>query len=104
MKEFAEKLIERSGVKVKVTSLEIIVTGTKEKPYFEIKYKEVDKEEYNIGYGSYNLNNVFSWKEECFEIINQQAEKYNTSKSSSLEKQPEESQPNFYSERFNKVL
>ena len=55
--------------KVIVTSLEIIVTGTKEKPYFEIKYKEVGKEDYNIGYSSYDLNNVFDWKEECFELV-----------------------------------
>lgn len=73
MKEFVEKLIE----KIKVTSLEIIVTGTKDKPYFEIKYKEVGKEDYKIGYSSYDLNTVFCWKEECFEIVNQLAEEYN---------------------------
>lgn len=55
--------------KVKVTELEIIVTGTKEKPYFNIKYKEVGKEDYYIGYSSYDLNNVFNWKEECFELV-----------------------------------
>ena len=55
--------------KVKVTSLDIIVTGTKEKPYFEIKYKEVGKKDYNIGYGSYDLNTVFDWKETCFEVV-----------------------------------
>lgn len=76
MKEFVEKLIERLEEKIKVTSLEIIVTGTKEKPYFEIKYKEVGKEEYNIGYSSYDLNNVFIWKDECFEIVTQPAEEY----------------------------
>lgn len=72
MKEFVEKPIE----KIKVTSLEIIVTGTKDKPYFEIKYKVVGKEDYNIGYSSYDLNNVLNWKEECFEIVNQLAEEY----------------------------
>ena len=77
MKEFVEKLNKRMEEKIKVTSLEIIVTGTKDKPYFEIKYKEVGKEDYNIGYSSYDLNNVFSWKEECFEIVNQLAEEYN---------------------------
>lgn len=76
MKEFVEKLIERLEEKIKVTSLEIIVTGTKDKPYFEIKYKEVGKEDYNIGYSSYELDNVFSWKEECFEIVNQLAEEF----------------------------
>ena len=55
--------------KIKVTSLEIIVTGKREKPYFEIKYKEVGKRNYNIGYSSYNLSNVFTWRDECFEIV-----------------------------------
>ena len=56
--------------KIKVTSLEIIVTGKVEKPYFEIKYKEVGKRDYNIGYSSYDLNNVFTWRDECFEVVN----------------------------------
>lgn len=55
--------------KIKVTKLKIIVTGTKEKPYFELMYKEVGKEYYNIGYSSYDLNNVFDWKEKCFELV-----------------------------------
>lgn len=55
---------------IKVTSLEIIVTGKVEKPYFEIKYKEFGKRDYNIGYGSYDLKNVFAWREECFEVVN----------------------------------
>ena len=55
--------------KIKVTSLEIIVTGKREKPYFEIKYKEVGKRDYKIGYSSYDLNNVFAWRDECFEIV-----------------------------------
>ena len=67
MSEFVEKLIEPLEEKIKVTSLEIIVTGTKDKPYFQIKYKEVGKEHYNIGYGSYDLNYVFDWKKEtCY--------------------------------------
>ena len=56
--------------KIKVTSLEIIVTGKREKPYFEIKYKEVGKRDYKIGYSSYDLNNVFAWRDECFEVVN----------------------------------
>lgn len=55
--------------KIKVTKLRIIVTGTKEKPYFELMYKEVGKKDYNIGYSSYNLNNVFDQKEKCFELV-----------------------------------
>lgn len=59
----------KQNEKIKVTSLDIIVNGTKEKPYFEIKYKEVGSENYNVGYSSYDLNNVFDWKEECFEEV-----------------------------------
>ena len=55
--------------KIKVTKLKIIVSGTKDKPYFELMYKEVGKEDFNIGYSSYDLNNVFDWKEKCFELV-----------------------------------
>ena len=55
--------------KIKVTKLRIIVSGTKDKPYFELMYKEVGKEAFNIGYSSYDLNNVFDWKEKCFELV-----------------------------------
>lgn len=55
--------------KIKVSEIEIIVTGKKEKPYFQIQYREVGKRHYNIGFGSYNLDYVFDWKEKCFEVI-----------------------------------
>ena len=74
MQNVFEEIIEKLEEKIKVTSLEIIVTGTKAKPYFEIRYKEVGKKDYSIGYSSYDLNNVFEWKEESFEIVNQVAE------------------------------
>ena len=64
-----QKAFESVEEKVKVTSLEIIVTGTKDKPYFEIKYKKAGEEFYHIGYSSYDLNNVLAWKEECFELV-----------------------------------
>ena len=67
-----QRVFDSMEEKIKVTSLEIIVTGTKDKPYFEIKYKEVGKEDYNIGYSSYDLNNVFDWKEECFELVEEE--------------------------------
>jgi len=76
MQEAFDLIKERLEEKIKVTSLEIIVTGTKAKPYFEIRYKEVGKKDYSIGYSSYDLNNVFEWKEESFEIVNQVAEEH----------------------------
>ena len=57
------------NAKLRVTSAQIIVTGTKEKPYYEIKYREVGKENYCIGYSSYCLDNVFEWLEECFDLV-----------------------------------
>lgn len=59
-----------SKEKIKVTSAEIIVTCKPEKnPYYEIKYLEVGKDEYTIGYGSYDLGLVNHWYNDCFEIV-----------------------------------
>lgn len=37
---------------------------------YEIKYKKVDEDYYQVGYSSYNLNNVLKWRDECFELVN----------------------------------
>ena len=56
--------------KIKVTSAEIIVTcKPKKNPYYEIKYLEVGKDEYTIGYGSYDLGIVNDWYNNCFEFV-----------------------------------
>lgn len=55
--------------KVKVEEAEIVVHGTVNKPYFEIKYREVGKKDYNIGYSSYDVRKVFGWLESEFEIV-----------------------------------
>ena len=55
--------------RTKVDKAMIIVEGTKEKPYFEILYHEVGKDYDNIGFGSYDLNNVFDWKEQYLEVV-----------------------------------
>ena len=65
----SDDLCETSADKIKVTSLEVIVTGSKRKPYYEIKYKEVGADHYNIGYSSYNLDFVLDWKDKCFELV-----------------------------------
>jgi hypothetical protein len=54
---------------IKVTSAEIVVHGTADKPYYEIKYYRLNDGECRIGYSSYELKNVFKWLEECFEIL-----------------------------------
>ena len=40
--------------------------STKEKPYFELLYKEVGAKDYNIGYASYDFDTVVRWKNEKF--------------------------------------
>lgn len=55
--------------KIKVSSAEIVVHGIKDKPYYEIKYRDLSDGQIHEGYSSYNLDYVFEWLEECFEII-----------------------------------
>lgn len=55
--------------KIKVTNAEIVVHGTVDKPYYEIKYYRLDDGECRIGYSSYNLKYVFKWLEEYFDIV-----------------------------------
>lgn len=55
--------------KIKVESIDIVVTGPKEKPYYSIKYRKVDSNDDCIGYGSYSLEYVLGWKEQCFELV-----------------------------------
>lgn len=55
--------------KVKVLNAEIIINGTREKPYYEIKYFDLSDMRYHVGYSSHNLGYVFDWLEECFEVV-----------------------------------
>lgn len=66
---------ENKGNKLVVDDIEVIVRGIANKPYYEIKYREVGNDDYNIGFGSYDLNNVFKWKEEEFDVVSEKAEK-----------------------------
>lgn len=66
-----DKIMEKHD-KTKVTETEIIVHGTVDKPYFEIRYHEVGKSYNNIGFGSYALENVFKWKDEYLELVGEE--------------------------------
>ena len=57
--------------KSKVDKAIIIVSGTKEKPYFEILYHLLGEDDDHIGFGSYCLTNVFNWREQYLEIVKQ---------------------------------
>lgn len=63
------RVSENDDTKNKVTSLEIIVRMIDNKPYYEIKYKKVDEDYYQVGYSSFNIDNVLKWRDECFELV-----------------------------------
>lgn len=59
--------------KTKVESLDIIVTMMEDKPYYEIKYKEIGSDHFCIGYSSYRLDYVLEWKKQYFELVESEA-------------------------------
>lgn len=57
--------------RIKVSIAEIVVHGSREKPYYEIKYRDLEDGKIHVGYSSYNLDLVFEWVEKCFEVLPQ---------------------------------
>ena len=55
--------------KAKVDSLEIITQMLDNKPYYELKYRLAGKNDYSIGYSSYDLKIVLGYIDEYFEIV-----------------------------------
>ena len=55
-------------VKRKTNFAKIIVSGTAEKPYYDIMWFDYMDGQYHVGYGSFNLNFVVRWLAECFEV------------------------------------
>lgn len=55
--------------KAKVDSLEIITQMLDDKPYYELKYRLVGKNDYSIGYSSYDLKIVLDYIATYFEIV-----------------------------------
>ena len=72
MKAEEAKTEPDTDLKVKVDKAIIIVSGTKEEPYFEILYHRLGENDDRIGYGSYCLTNVFNWREQYLEIVNKE--------------------------------
>ena len=62
------KALADNIVKIKALSAEIVVHGTKEKPYYEIKYFDLSDNEMHIGFSSYKLEIVFGYLEKYFEM------------------------------------
>ena len=71
MKTEATKTEPDTDLKVKVDKAIIIVSGTKEEPYFEILYHRLGENDDRIGYGSYCLTNVFNWRGQYLEVVKQ---------------------------------
>lgn len=57
--------------RVKVTDINVVVSGASDKPYYAIKYKKLGEDKYIEGYGSYNLSTVYSWFRDEFEVVDQ---------------------------------
>lgn len=70
--EFSKSCEEVIEKKTKVDLLEIIVEGTFEKPYYQLRYHELGSSVINIGYGSYYRGNVFEWRDKYFELVKEQ--------------------------------
>ncbi|OUO78176.1 hypothetical protein B5F53_11555 [Blautia sp. An249] len=68
--EILEEIVaEKEPYKIKVSSAEIVVHGTKEKPYYEIRYYDLSDNEYHIGFSSYSLDIVFGYLDGFFEMV-----------------------------------
>lgn len=67
-----EKQETGNETKSKVDKAIIIVTGTKEEPYFEILYHLIGDSDDRIGFGSYCLANVFNWRGQYLEVVNKE--------------------------------
>ena len=55
--------------KIKTHFAKIIVGRTEGKLYYDILWFDPTNKNYHIGYGSYNLDFVFQWLSEHFEIV-----------------------------------
>ena len=58
-----------NSAKIKTPFAKIFVSGTVDKPYYEILYLDTSDGTYHIGFGSYCVEYVFKWLSEEFEII-----------------------------------
>lgn len=76
MKKEVDGVVEAKSIltslkvkKERVTELSIIMRMIDNKPYYEIRYRNVGENGYNIGYSSYNLKSVLGFIDEYFEIV-----------------------------------
>ena len=71
--KMAEKAMQSADVcthknKIKTNFAKIFVSGTPDRPYFNILYFDPGDQDYHVGFSSYCLEYVFKWLSEEFEI------------------------------------
>lgn len=54
--------------KIKTSFAKIFVSGTPDRPYFNILYFDPVDQDYHVGFSSYCLEYVFKWLSDEFEI------------------------------------
>lgn len=64
-----ELMTEEKIEKIKASSVDIIVEKIDGKPYYGIKYFDLKENQGYIGFGSFNLDYVFEWKDKYFDIV-----------------------------------
>lgn len=70
--ETSSPVIQYSSTdKMKTHFAKIIVSGTTQRPYYEIMYYDPSDHTYHIGYGSYCLDYVVRWLSDEFDIVKQ---------------------------------
>ena len=55
--------------RIKAFNPQIVVSDHPDKLYYNISYYDIAKKEWYIGYGSYDIKNVYKWLFECFEEV-----------------------------------
>lgn len=68
-KDAAANADKEQTEKIRTHHARIVVDGTAEKPYYSIEWFDPVKKVHYLGYSSYNIEFVFNWLSECFEIV-----------------------------------
>lgn len=64
----------KSHEKIKVESIDTIVTVRGDRPYYENMYREVGDNYYHIGYSSYRLDVALEYREKYFELVERESD------------------------------
>lgn len=65
---------DKEQEKIKVESIDTIVTIHGDKPYYENKYREVGDKCYHIGYSSYYLDVALEYRKKYFEVVERESD------------------------------